>query len=129
MTIPRWILALALLVLPACASTGEGSDEGTLHVPIQVENDLTARGDVTIRIVASNGASAFLGGAAPGSARIFDYREGMFSGNYRLTARTGDGRVIRSRPFTLFPGAGVIWQLQRNVLQVVDAEVVTGLGP
>lgn len=126
---PHWTILLLALLFSACASSGAGAGSGGPLVPVQVENDLTNRGDVTIRVVASTGASSLLGGLAPGRARIFQYRAEVISGNYRLTARTGDGREIESRLFTLFPGAGVTWQLQRNVLQVVNAEIITDPGP
>lgn len=116
-----------LTVLPfllACGSWASGGGSSEQRVPVQVDNDLTTRSDVTVRMHSSTGASRVLGGAPPGGERLFEYRDQVLSGFYRLSARTSDGRTIESRTFTLFPGAGVVWRLQRNDLQVVNAEVM-----
>lgn len=120
--VSRWVTLLAVGLALACA-TAE-NDRPPLVVPVRVDNDLTNRGDVTVRMIASTGASALLGGAPPGGTRTFEYRERLLSGRYHLRASTGDGRTIQSRPFTLFPGAAVLWELQHNVVQVVTAEAV-----
>ena len=115
-----WALPLVLLLVGCASWTGGGGGSGQ-RVPVQVDNDLTTRSDVTLRMHSSTGASRVLGGAPPGGERLFEYRDQVLSGLYRLSARTSDGRMIESRTFTLFPGAGVVWRLQRNDLQVINA--------
>lgn len=118
------ILLVSTGLAVACAKSDDAGTQPSFIVPVHVENDLTNRADVSIRMLASTGASALIGGAPPGGARTFDYRERNLSGTFRLRASTGDGRTIESRPFTLFPGAAVLWELQRNVVQVVLAETL-----
>ena len=122
----KWslVLLLAIGVGPSCGQRDAGDPEPNLVVPVQVENDLTQRSDVSVRLIGSTGYTALLGGAPPGGSRLFEYRERLLSGTYRLRASTGDGRIVESRPFTLFPGSGVLWELERNVLQVVSAEIL-----
>jgi len=117
-------LLLAVGAGLACGQRDTGGPEPNLVVPVQVENDLTQRSDVSIRLIGSTGYTALLGGAPPGASRLFEYRERLLSGTYRLRASTGDGRIINSRPFTLFPGSGVLWEIERNVVQVVSAELL-----
>ncbi|MEJ2503640.1 MAG: hypothetical protein P8177_10085 [Gemmatimonadota bacterium] len=126
-TLPILGLILALST-PACGKEPSSQELAGTYIPVLVENDLTNRSDVTVRMVAANGASSLLGGASPGRTRQLRYTDRMFSGNYRLTAETGDGRVIESRPFTLFRGAAVIWSLQRNVLRVTSVDALEDPG-
>lgn len=126
---PAYALLLVLALAPlACAKSPSSGELARTYIPILVDNDLTSRSDVTIRMVAASGASSLLGGASPGRTRQFRFTDPMFSGSYHLTAETGDGRVIDSRPFTLFPGAAVIWSLQRNTLRVASAETLEDPG-
>ena len=126
---PAYTLLLVLALAPlACAKSPSSEELARTYIPVLVDNDLTSRSDVTVRMVAANGASSLLGGASPGRTRQFRYTDRMFSGSYHLTAETGDGRVIESRPFTLFPGAAVIWTLRRNTLRVASAETLQDPG-
>ena len=121
----RWTALLALLALACSASRATYPPQGDLYrIAVHVENDLTARSDVTVRMVASTGASSLLGGVPPGQERSFEYRERLLTGSYALTASTGDGRLLRSRAFTLFPGAAVLWSIQLNDLRVVEGSGV-----
>lgn len=119
MTIQRsFVLLWAVFALGCASSPSEEAAEGHT-VSIRVENDLTARSDVTIWLRTGNGTSVLLGGAPPGGKRAFEFRERLLSGSFQLVATTGDGRTIRSRQFTLFPGSSVRWRMQRNILEVL----------
>ncbi|NIQ53421.1 MAG: hypothetical protein GWN71_08295 [Gammaproteobacteria bacterium] len=87
-----------------------------------MENDLTDRSDVLVRIVAGGGVPSTLGGVSPGGRETFRFHEPLVAGNYVLTASAGDGRVLRSRPFTLFPGAMVVWRLQHDELRILGGD-------
>ena len=119
---------LLLLMAPLACSTRTSREVAEHYVPVLIENDLISRSDVTIRMIAANGASTVLGGTAPGRSGRFSFNDPMFSGSYRLTAETGDGRTIESRRFTLFPGAAVLWRLQRNDLQVSTTDALSDPG-
>lgn len=122
-TLPALLLLVAT-ALTGCASAGE-RESGSAHViPVRIENDLTNRSDASIHMIAVRGASTLLGGVRPGGSSLLEYREQNPSGLYYLRARTGDGRVIESRQFTLFPDAGVVWYLKRNDLRVVAADLI-----
>jgi hypothetical protein len=118
------ILPLAALTF-GCAAFQPGPREAEQTISVWVENDLTIRADVTIRMVASTGPSRLLGGVSPGREVELQYRARSFSGTYALTATTASGDEIRSRFFTLFSGAAVFWELQRNELRVTRS----GSGP
>lgn len=121
-----WLALLPCLLLVACSTPGpRGYGEMSVQiVPVQIENDLRTRSDVTIRMVSSDGSVSLLGSVSPGRDRTLEFRERVLAGPYRLTATTGDGSMLESRRFTLFEGAAVIWQLQFNDLQVVTAESI-----
>ena len=122
------ILAIALLLASACTTTKTSSEMARQLVPVIVDNDLVNRSDVTVRMMASDGSSSLLGGASPGSTGEYTFSDRVFAGQYHLEAETGDGRTIRSRDFTLFPGAAVLWELNRNDLQVVSAATIEDPG-
>lgn len=111
-----------MLASSACGSTRASSPfEGdTSTVRVRVENDLTDRTDVLVRIVPGSGVPSTLGGVPPGERQTFQFREPLIAGRYTLSASTGDGRVLRSRPFTLFPEAIVVWRLQHDELLVLS---------
>ena len=119
MTIQRCFVVLGTLLALGCASSPSEDAVQDHAVSIRVENDLTPRSDVTIRLRTGGGASVLLGGAPPGGRRAFEFRERLLSGNFQLIATTGDGRTIRSRQFTLFPGSAVRWRMRRNILEVL----------
>ena len=120
-------LLLPWLTLPLLACSGSQtatwppSPEEGYEIPVTVDNDLTDRSDVLVRMVGGDGSS-LLGGIPPGQERSFSYRTGMLAGSFTLTATTGDGRTLRSRSFTLFPGAFVSWGIQLNDLRVSGQE-------
>ena len=62
-----------------------------MPVPVHVENDLTNRSDVTVRMVSRSGARWLLGGAAPGADASFEFRTQGLTGSYALTAMTARG--------------------------------------
>lgn len=80
-----------------------------------------------MRMVLGDGSHVLLGGVPPGTTRRLSFPSSAFSGNYHLLAVTGDGRTVTSRSFTLFRTAGVVWQLQRNELLVVQADLMDGV--
>jgi hypothetical protein len=121
MRIPRLLVLMVVAGPIGCAAFRPGPREAEHVVPVRIENDLVSRADVTVRIVASDGASRLLGGAPPGRDVDLEYRERRFSSSYVLTATTGAGVVIESRSFTLFPDATVVWSLQRNHVVVGTA--------
>lgn len=113
----------------ACGGIRSGwppeGDASTIRVT--VENDLTERSDILVRIMSGSGVPATLGGVSPGQRRTFEFREPLIAGSYTLTASAGDGRELRSRPFTLFPEATVVWRLQHDELRVLSgSEIPTG---
>lgn len=119
MTIQRcFVLLWAVVALGCATSPSEKAAQGHA-VSIRVENDLIPPSDVTIWLRTGDGASVLLGGAPPGRRRAFEFRERLLSGNFQFIATTGDGRTIRSRQFTLFPGSAVRWRMQRNMLEVL----------
>lgn len=120
MTIQRCFVVLWAVFALGCASSSPAEEADPGHaVSIRVENDLTPPSDVTVWLRTGAGASVLLGGAPPGGRRAFEFRERLLSGNFQLIATTGDGRTIRSRQFTLFPGSAVRWRMQRNMLEVL----------
>lgn len=119
MTIPRcFVLLWAVFALGCASSPSKEAAEGHA-VSIRVENDLTPPSDVTIWLRTGSGTSVVLGGAPPGGTRAFEFRERLLSGSFQLVATTGDGRTVRSRQFTLFPGSAVRWRMQRNMVEVL----------
>lgn len=111
------------------ARTGSPFEGDAAAVQVTVENDLTDRSDVLVRIVPGSGVPSTLGGVSPGRSGTFQFREPLTAGRYILTASTGDGRVLRSRPFTLFPSATVVWRLQHDELRVLSATEVPAESP
>lgn len=118
-------LLLSATLVAACATAAQSGTETS--VPVRVRNDLTHPGDVTVRMVLGDGSHVLLGGVPPGTTRRLSFPSSAFSGNYHLLAVTGDGRTVTSRSFTLFRTAGVVWQLQRNELLVVQADLMDGV--
>lgn len=121
MTMRRPLIAFATILVLGCASSGKEQPDETHAIPVIVENDLTTRSDVTVRLRTGDGNSVVLGGAPPGADRRFAYRARLLSGDFQLIATTGDGRTITSRQFTLFPGTAVVWRLRQNTLQVISS--------
>jgi hypothetical protein len=119
MTTTRWVVVATTVFTLGCAAFRSSPGDVEHAVLVQVENDLTRRADVTVRMVDNTGAARVLGGVPPGREGVFGYSQRRFSGTYVLTATTGSGRVIVSRTFTLFPQATVVWQIQRNQLRVL----------
>ena len=119
MSIQRYLVVFCAVFAIGCASSPSEEAAQDHAVSIRVENDLTPRSDVTIRLRTGAGASVLLGGAPPGGRRAFEFRERLLSGSFQLIATTGDGRTIRSRQFTLFPGSAVRWRMRRNILEVL----------
>jgi hypothetical protein len=117
------LLALALALLPACATAGGGTtDEPTADAParVVVNNNLVVPTSLTISIVPETGVRRLLGNVPPGGRATLPYNDPGIAGRFRLLARSTAGRDLLSDPFT-FNGRGTItWDLQSNIIRVTD---------
>jgi len=128
--VPRLIASSAILscvvsVLPGCA--GGGSSEpvsGTPApgesnvIPISVNNNLSPRTSVTVRLI-NDGVIRILGGVGGGAERTFDVGSPGLTGQHRLSATgTGLDQEVLSQPFTLSANSTVGWTLAGNSLLV-----------
>jgi hypothetical protein len=85
---------------------------------VTVENDLTPRTPVEIRLVSVDGGERFLGSVSPGRTRTFEFEDTGYAGQYQLTGETGGGRHVASRPFQLVAAAWILWRLTANSLSM-----------
>lgn len=113
----KFLTPVAWLLFAACAAgvgAGETSGEEAFLV---VENNLLPQRPVTIRAVASTGASKLLGVISPGSTRTLRYREQTFRGSYFFVAEIdGEGTIV-STSRTLDAGTRLAWSLRNNTLR------------
>ena len=125
-----WQACLVAVLAVSCARPRATwpPDSDATEITVSVQNDLTSRSDVIVRML-SSGGSTLLGGVSPGERERFGYSPRFLAGSHALTASTGDGRTIRSRSFRLFPGAVVTWRLRVNDLQVTGRSASGGPGP
>ena len=119
--------AAMLFVLVGCASSGQGTAAGETEeegsgevssVTVEVQNDLTSRRPVDVRIVSSAGERVLLGSVQLGRTRAFEYRSSSFSGTFSLIAQAPGGATIESQPFSLFAGYTVSWRLSTNLTRL-----------
>lgn len=117
------LLALAVALLPACASAGggmEGAEAASAGASVRVVNNLIPPAPLTIRAVPQTGVRQLVGNVSPGRTVVLDWNVTRVAGEYRLLAETTGGRDIVSRPF-FFDGSGTVeWTLQGNTIRIVD---------
>jgi hypothetical protein len=87
-----------------------------------VNNNLTPRSVVTVRVEAVSGARVTLGSVPPGGIRQLRLKETVFTTAFQLVAVEADGRAVTSQTFQLFPRALVTWSLRNNVLEVRERD-------
>ena len=113
-------MLIAPLLLAACASRGGSRDQPTEQITVVVQNDLRPAVAVTIRLLSEGGARHLLGNVPPQGTRNLPVEVAAVAGSYYLESQAADGRVLRSRNFSLFPYSRVEWSLFSNSL-VVEA--------
>lgn len=114
----RLLLLTATLLLAACVAAGRSRQAVEDQVSIRIENNLRPESEVTVRLISTSGTRRVLGSVSPHTTRTLEYAESPFSGSYRLTAQSADGREVSSQAFALFGGARVVWELFNNTLNV-----------
>jgi hypothetical protein len=121
-----WALPVALPLLLGCAagSAASGprapSPADARTIIVQVNNNLTPRSVVTVRVEAVSGARVTLGSVPPGGIRQLRLKETVFTTAFQLVALRADGSTVTSRAFQLSPRALVIWSLRTNALEVTE---------
>jgi len=126
--VPRIIVSSAIVaavVFPGCAGGGSSQpDPGptvsgeSIVTPIFVNNNLSPRASVTVRLI-SDGVTRILGGVGGGAERTFDVGSPGLTGQHRLSATgTGLDQEVLSQPFTLSANSTVGWTLVGNSLLV-----------
>lgn len=95
-----------------------GPGEPREELRVTVENDLTPRTPVEVRLVSLDGGSRFMGSVSPGRTRTFELEDTGYAGAYRLEGETGSGRRLTSRSFQLVPAAWIRWRLTANSISM-----------
>jgi hypothetical protein len=83
-------------------------------IPVTVENNLTPRTAVTVRITSASATRVVLGIVSPGRSRTLQFEESFFESGYQLIAETTEGQTITSRVFQLYPS----WTLTHNTVAI-----------
>lgn len=117
------VLAAVAGLAVACGGPKTERPNGQLEgareaLRVTVENDLTPRTPVEVRLESLDGGGRFLGGVSPGRTRTFELDDTGYSGAYRLVGETGGGRRMTSRSFQLVPAAWVEWRLTANSISM-----------
>ena len=111
-----------LLVTAACAAGRAGtelSDENAGDaIEIQVENNFSPPGPVTIWILTARGGRRNLGSVSADRNRRFRFTDSALPREYALMAVLENCREIVSRRFQLFEGARVRWYIRTNDIRV-----------
>lgn len=117
------VVAVATLLV-ACGGpkaerpNGDPGRRALEELRVTVENDLTPRTPVQVRLEALDGGGRFLGSVSPGRTRTFEFEDTGYAGAYRLVGETGGGRRLQSRSFQLVPAAWVQWTLTPNSISM-----------
>lgn len=111
-------MGLALPLLVGCATPRAGGGRETDLVRVVIRNDLIPPASVTVRLLGPGGQSLGIVSVSPGSSASRWMRTDSFGGMFRLQAEMTRSSEVRSTPFSLFPGAEVVWELRSNLVRV-----------
>ncbi len=112
------LLPVLFLWTAACASSGTMEQNGAPEVTVQVNNNLTVPTALTVTLLQAHGTNNLLGTVEPGRDESFPVRQAIAAGSYQLSARTTEGNVLQSEPFTLTGDAMVTWNVNQNTVRV-----------
>lgn len=104
----------AVLLMTACASTPEGTGAPG-DIVIEVESLTGGMGGVAVHLVSPVGGRQFIGTLGGVGSTVFDVRDPLLPGEYRLVAQAPNGQTIASRPFILSE-PGVRWNVTNNTI-------------
>ena len=118
------LVALLAVAAPACvgrrtAETPVGDAAVTSDIRVQVRNNMTDAGNVTIFIEPATEVRTQLGSLAAGETRTFIFTPTELNRVVRLIATTSMGGTIVSTGLTVPRGRNLTWDLRVNSLRVV----------
>lgn len=117
----RWLLAVLLLIVAACAAGTRKSGAGMGDEAfLEVRNDLVPGRSITVRAVSSSGARVLIGTLSPNQTRVLRFQQPNFAGSYRFVAELDGSGQIGSNPIALTPGDRIVWMLRNNLLRILD---------
>lgn len=108
------LLAMALLLVTACASTPPDPDAPQETLDIRVNNNLVPPVTFTIYLVPASGIERSLGQAFSSRSTDFRYNGMAPRGQYQLFARATDNRAMVSSPLVLDGVQAIEWNMQYN---------------
>lgn len=119
----RLLSLLAVLALSACAGrAGAEAAEMTVpegHAMIRVQNNTIPPTTLTVWAVPETGARTRLGVLRPSATETFHFEPIGAGTRYRLVAETTAGADLVSREFSLTGTAGVLWDVNANIVRPI----------
>lgn len=116
-----WTALGALMLVAsigACASTGEGAEGETTLI---VENDLIASSALTVYAVPEVGSRSLIGTVAAGETKTLRFTPFGAGTQYQFMAETTAGGDLVSHPISFSPGATLRWNIDANIVNVVES--------
>lgn len=115
------LAAAALLFLGCAPGPAPGSSPGSDRVlAVEVRNNYPTAVSREIHISEGGGSTRPVGQVPASATRRLDVRSVDWSAQHVLFAESLTGGVIQSAPFFANPGGGVLWDLARNRIEVIE---------